>query len=62
MLADASALSAESLREPLAERGFAVRRGETFPSLGPTWLRFAVRTPDVHRRLAAALLDLKGRQ
>ncbi|WP_255443437.1 cobyrinate a,c-diamide synthase [Tessaracoccus sp. MC1679] len=60
VLADASALSPMSLREPLAERGFAVRRGETFPGLGPTWLRFAVRTPDVHRRLAAAFSDLNG--
>ena len=59
VLADASALSPTSLREPLAERGFAVRRGETFPGLGPTWLRFAVRTPDVHRRLAAAFSALK---
>ncbi|MHA6513865.1 cobyrinate a,c-diamide synthase [Tessaracoccus sp. Z1128] len=58
VLADAAALSPSSLRGPLAERGFAVRRGETFPGLGPTWLRFAVRTPDLHRRLAAALTDL----
>ena len=27
----------------LRDRGFAVRRGETFPGLGPDWLRFAVR-------------------
>ncbi|MHA6523956.1 cobyrinate a,c-diamide synthase [Tessaracoccus sp. G1721] len=58
VLADASALSRASLRGQLAERGLAVRRGETFPGLGPTWLRFAVRTPDVHRRLAATLADL----
>ena len=60
VLADTAALSASSLRGPLAERGFAVRRGETFPGLGPTWLRFAVRTPDVHRRLATALAELEG--
>ena len=62
VLADATALSPTSLRAPLAERGFAVRRGETFPGLGPTWLRFAVRTPDVHRRLAAALSGIRGEQ
>jgi len=60
VLADTTALSASSLRGPLAERGFAARRGETFPGLGPTWLRFAVRTPDVHRRLATALAELGG--
>lgn len=60
VLADAAALSPSSLRGPLAERGFAVRRGETFPGLGPTWLRFAARTPEVHRRLASALTDLAG--
>lgn len=42
-------------RQALAELGFAVRRGETFPGLGPTWLRLAVRTPDVHEKLADAL-------
>jgi cobyrinic acid a,c-diamide synthase len=32
-----------TLRVRLRDRGFAVRRGETFPGLGPDWLRFAVR-------------------
>ena len=31
------------LRERLRVRGFAVRRGDTFPGLGPDWLRIAVR-------------------
>jgi histidinol-phosphate aminotransferase len=31
------------LREELRRRGFAVRRGDTFPGLGPDWLRIAVR-------------------
>ena len=31
------------VRQRLRERGFAVRRGETFPGLGPDWLRIAVR-------------------
>ena len=29
----------EGPRRALAQRGFAVRRGETFPGLGPSWLR-----------------------
>jgi histidinol-phosphate/aromatic aminotransferase/cobyric acid decarboxylase-like protein len=32
-----------TLRVRLRDRGFAVRRGETFPGLGPDWLRIAVR-------------------
>jgi histidinol-phosphate aminotransferase len=31
------------VREALRERGYAVRRGDTFPGLGPDWLRVAVR-------------------
>jgi cobyrinic acid a,c-diamide synthase len=42
-------------REALRERGFAVRRGETFPGLGPDWIRIAVREPQVSRKLADAL-------
>src|SRR5690606_29879906 len=34
---------AEQLRSGLRELGFAVRRGDTFPGLGPEWLRLAVR-------------------
>lgn len=34
---------ADKLRMRLRERGFAVRRGDTFPGLGPDWLRVAVR-------------------
>jgi histidinol-phosphate aminotransferase len=32
-----------SVRRMLRTRGFAVRRGDTFPGLGPDWLRVAVR-------------------
>ena len=32
-----------ALRVRLRERGFAVRRGETFPGLGADWIRIAVR-------------------
>ncbi len=58
LLVDTSGISLESLREPLAARGFAVRRGETFPGLGPTWLRVAARDPATHDRFVHALTDL----
>jgi histidinol-phosphate aminotransferase len=35
------------VRLALRERGFAVRRGETFPGLGPDWLRVAARSREV---------------
>lgn len=34
---------AQAVRLLLRERGYAVRRGDTFPGLGPDWLRVAVR-------------------
>ena len=33
----------EEIRRRLRATGFAVRRGDTFPGLGPDWLRIAVR-------------------
>lgn len=59
VLVDTASLGPQSVREQLAERGFAVRRGETFPGLGPTWIRLAVRPPDVSTALAEALTDLR---
>ncbi len=41
-------------RQRLRERGFAVRRGDTFPGLGPTWVRVAVREPAVTDALVEA--------
>jgi histidinol-phosphate aminotransferase len=38
-----SAPGGEELRLALRGAGFAVRRGDTFPGLGPDWLRLAVR-------------------
>ncbi|WP_405063379.1 Rv2231c family pyridoxal phosphate-dependent protein CobC [Kribbella sp. NBC_01505] len=35
------------LREALRAKGYAVRRGDTFPGLGQDWLRIAVRPEDV---------------
>ena len=37
------AAGAGAVRALLRERGYAVRRGDTFPGLGPDWLRVAVR-------------------
>jgi histidinol-phosphate aminotransferase len=49
-LADAAAV-----RRRLRGLGFAVRRADTFPGLGPQWLRVAVRGPEVTEGFAAAL-------
>jgi histidinol-phosphate aminotransferase len=46
------------VRESLRCRGFAVRRGDTFPGLGGDWLRIAVRAPDVTDALTLALADV----
>ncbi|HUR75667.1 MAG TPA: Rv2231c family pyridoxal phosphate-dependent protein CobC, partial [Sporichthya sp.] len=35
----------EAVRAGLRAGGFAVRRGDSFPGLGPDWLRLAVRDP-----------------
>jgi len=43
------------LRARLLRRGFAVRRGETFPGLGPTWIRVAVRDAETSGQFARAL-------
>ncbi|MBQ0986687.1 threonine-phosphate decarboxylase [Streptomyces sp. F63] len=46
---------AAAVRERLRERGFAVRRGDTFPGLGAEWLRLAVRDPRTTDLFADAL-------
>ena len=45
---------ADKIRLRLRDSGFAVRRADTFPGLGPDWLRIAVRTRDVTDALIAA--------
>lgn len=47
------------LRVRLRERGFAVRRGETFPGLGPDWIRIAVRDEPTTDTLLKTLRALK---
>jgi histidinol-phosphate aminotransferase len=50
---------ADKLRLRLRRRGFAVRRGDTFPGLGPDWLRVAVRDRKTDDALLAALKEEK---
>jgi histidinol-phosphate aminotransferase len=48
------------LREALRQKGFAVRRGDTFPGLGADWLRVAVRPAHVTDALVDAVGDALG--
>lgn len=61
VLVDTAAAGPTSVREALAASGFAVRRGETFPGLGPTWIRVAVRDRQTSAALASALGTLRTR-
>ena len=55
VLLDTGSCEARTL---LQHRGFAVRRGESFPALGPTWIRVAVRDAATSDRFAAALAEV----
>lgn len=48
------------VRQALRGLGYAVRRGDTFPGLGPDWLRIAVRDPSTTDRFIAALTNCLG--
>ena len=48
------------VRTRLQGRGFAVRRGETFPGLAPGWIRVAVRDGGTAERFATALRGVIG--
>ncbi|MCU7722994.1 Rv2231c family pyridoxal phosphate-dependent protein CobC [Actinoplanes sp. KI2] len=50
--------SADKIRLELRERGYAVRRGDTFPGLGSDWLRIAVRDTAITDAFVATLTDL----
>ncbi|MFE3022642.1 Rv2231c family pyridoxal phosphate-dependent protein CobC [Nocardia tengchongensis] len=49
---------AELLRKRLADKGIAVRRGDTFPGLETGYLRVAVRPAEAVDRLVAAIRDV----
>ncbi|WJY37559.1 Rv2231c family pyridoxal phosphate-dependent protein CobC [Streptomyces sp. P9-2B-2] len=51
---------ADRVRAALRDRGFAVRRGDTFPGLGPDWLRLAVRDRATTDRFVTALGEVLG--
>jgi len=59
VLVDTSPCGPRSVRAALAAVGFAVRRGESFPGLGPTWIRVKVPAPDVSDAFVAALAALR---
>ncbi|WP_040158358.1 cobyrinate a,c-diamide synthase [Nigerium massiliense] len=59
VLVDTAPAGPASVRQPLLDAGFAVRRGETFPGLGPSWVRVAVRSPETSLALARALETLR---
>jgi histidinol-phosphate aminotransferase len=48
---------AGAIRQALRARGYAVRRGETFPGLGADWLRIAVRDTATTDRFIHTLAD-----
>lgn len=59
VLVDTSCCGPGSVRPALAAAGFAVRRGESFPGLGPTWIRVKVPAPEVADSLVATLAGLR---
>ncbi|WP_426560946.1 Rv2231c family pyridoxal phosphate-dependent protein CobC [Angustibacter sp. McL0619] len=46
------------VRQALRDNGFAVRRCDTFPGLGPDWLRVAVRDPQTSDAVVACLATI----
>ena len=51
-------LNGLDVRNELRRRGFAVRRGDTFPGLGPDWLRIAVRDAATAEAFAGSLREV----
>lgn len=51
---------AAAVRTALRDGGFAVRRGDTFPGLGPDWLRIAVRQEATTDLFVKTLRDILG--
>ncbi|HET6533509.1 MAG TPA: Rv2231c family pyridoxal phosphate-dependent protein CobC [Actinoplanes sp.] len=50
--------NADKVRLELRRRGWAVRRGDTFPGLGADWLRIAVRDTATTDAFTAVLIDV----
>jgi histidinol-phosphate aminotransferase len=50
-----------AVRAALRHEGFAVRRGDTFPGLGPDWLRIAVRDAATTRAFLNAFAEVMSR-
>lgn len=59
VLVDTMPCGPASVREPLADAGWSVRRGESFPGLGPAWIRIAVRDRATNRAFVDALARLR---
>jgi histidinol-phosphate aminotransferase len=53
--------NADKIRLALRDRGYAVRRGDTFPGLGPDFLRVAVRDQPTTDAFAATLSAVVAR-
>jgi histidinol-phosphate aminotransferase len=51
-------IATEGVQKALRDKGFAVRRGDTFPGLGPEWIRVAVRDEATSAAFAAALKEI----
>jgi histidinol-phosphate aminotransferase len=51
----------DDIRARLLRLGYAVRRGETFPGLGPGWIRVAVRDTGTSDRFTTALAAASAR-
>ena len=49
------AKTGDGVHKALRDAGYAVRRADTFPGLGPEWVRIAVRRPDLTRKLLSTL-------
>jgi cobyrinic acid a,c-diamide synthase len=62
VLIDTAPVGPDSLHLPLADHGFAVRRCDTFPGLGPTWLRLAVRDRSTTDALLTALQRVRAQE
>ena len=59
VLVDTSAIGPDSVHEELADAGFAVRRCDSFPGLGPSWIRLAVKDAQTSRAVANCLARLR---